>query len=144
MNLSRLEELVKSLADLRTQQKLESPESPTYQALGNGIQEIQQQLTIEYGPYIEEAIFNVHDEYCPDDEIHPLMDYLPTYFEKTGVNGHTRYTVPKGEGLPVEADDFPGERTRLALVPSPTRLVLKCQESDLEEVVWVARELSEA
>ncbi len=139
MNLPKLEELMMSIADLKTQLHTESSDSLLLQ-----LQHTQDQLTDEFGAYIEEAIFNVHDEYCPDDDIHAIADYLPTYFEREGVNGHTRYMLPLGQGVAVETDDYPGVPTRLALVPNPTRLVLKVQNSEQEEVLWVARELAEA
>lgn len=139
MNLSKLEELMMSLADIKTQQHTEASESKI-QLLNSEIQQLQNQLINEFGSYLEEAIFNVHDEYCPDDEMKALEAYLPSHFLLT--NGF--YQLPLNEGVLVEADDYPGQPVRLALVPNPTRLVMKVQESEAEEVLWVARELAEA
>jgi len=139
MNLSKLEELMKSIADLKTQLHTEASD-----ALSIQLHQLQDQLTDEFGAYIEEAIFSVHDEYCPDDEIHAISDYMPAYFVREGVNGHSRFLLPLGQGVEVETDDYPGIPTRLALVPNPTRLVLKIQDNEMEEVLWVARELAEA
>jgi len=144
MNLPKLEELMVSLADIKTQLQNEATGSISHTELSLQIQQLQAQLLDEFGPYLEEALFTVHDEFCPDDEVKPLLDYVPTYFEKEGSNGHTRYFLPKGEGVEVETDDYPGIPTRLALVPNPTRVVLKVQDSGMEEVLWAARELAEA
>jgi hypothetical protein len=135
MNLSKLEELMKSLADLKTQLQSEASESVLSE-----IQPLQDQIINEFGPYLEEAIFNVHDEYCPDDEMKPLAAYLPTHY----IKADTYYQLPVGEGVVVEADDYPGQAVRLALVPNPIRIVMKVQETGAEEVLWVARELVEA
>lgn len=140
MNLPKLEELMMSLADFKTQLQNEATGSNAHTQLSLQIQQLHVQLSDEFGSYLEEALFMVHDEFCPDDEVKSLVEYLPTYFIKEG----TRYFLPKGEGVAVETDDYPGIATRLALVPNPTRVVLKVQDSGQEEVLWAARELAEA
>lgn len=135
MNLSKLETIMLSLADQKSQQHKEVSESKSPE-----IEALQNQLINEFGTQLEEAIFNVHDEYCPDDEMKPLVAYLPSWY----IREKNNFQLPVGQGVVVEADDYPGQEVRLALVPSPTRLVLKVQESGAEEVLWVASELIEA
>lgn len=86
----------------------------------------------EFGDQISEILFNVYDEYCPDNEVMPLHHYLAQGYRL--VNG--QYEVDRQQGVPVEADDFPGVYGRLVLMPSPTRLVLMSSVSDLSEIVW--------
>jgi hypothetical protein len=140
MNLSQLEEVMKSLADLKSQQHTEASEMKNLSSVSEKIQLLQDQLINEFGAVLEEAIFNVHDEYCPDDDMRALTEYLPRFYQKEGKH----YVLPIGEGVLVEADDYPGQPVRLALSPNPVRLVMKVQESGAEEVLWVASDLVEA
>ena len=139
MNLPKLEELMMSIADLKTQQQSEASESKA-QSLYSEIQQLQNQLINEFGAYLEEAIFNVHDEYCPDDEMKSLLNYLPAYYYQQ----KKFYQLPLDQGVLVEADDYPGQLVRLAIVPNPVRLVMKIQDTGAEEVLWVASDLVEA
>jgi hypothetical protein len=93
----------------------------------------------EFGHYIEEALFNVHDEYCPDNDIMLPLAYMASHYLKKESSRKTYYDVLSGEGIRVDADDFPGVKARLVLLPNPVRLVLIGEEEDFKEVVWVAR-----
>jgi len=87
-----------------------------------------------YGDYLEEAFDEVHDEYCPDTDVLLPIAYLAKEYIK---NDDGSYDVLYNQGVPVEIDDYPGKETKLALVPSPTRIILQIDENTREEV-WLA------
>ena len=48
------------------------------------------------------------------------------------------YEVTLDEGVPVDADDYPGKEARLVLVPEPVRILLQINNSERVEV-WKAK-----
>ena len=78
---------------------------PTYDNLEEQLHDLEDDFQDEYGEYLEGALQQVHDEYCPDNDVLMPIAYL-------------------GQGIPVEVDKLPGKDTRLTLAPSPTRVIL--------------------
>ncbi len=89
---------------------------PTYDNLEEQLHDLEDDFQDEYGEYLEGALQQVHDEYCPDNDVLMPIAYL-------------------GQGIPVEVDKLPGKDTRLTLAPSPTRVILSVGK-DKQEVVW--------
>ena len=109
-----------------------------YDSLNQEIARLEEAFQYAYGSYIEEALFNVHDEFCPDNEVLKPRSYMANAY--TAGDERHLYDVAPNEGIAVEADDFPGINARLVLVPGPTRLVLQGQTVPFKETVWVANE----
>ncbi len=78
------------------------------------------QLKQKHGHYLKELMFDIYDEYCSDNEMQDLSDYLS----------------PKG--VEVEADDFPGIHSKLFIKPEPLRIVISDVQFSYEEVLWKA------
>lgn len=78
------------------------------------------QLKQKHGHYLKELLFDIYDEYCSDNEVQEICDYLS----------------PKG--VAVEADDFPGIHAKLSLKPEPLRITIKDVKYGFEEVLWRA------
>ena len=76
------------------------------------------QLQMQYGHEMSEILFEIYDEHCEDDRVHPFMDYA------------------KSEGIMVEAEDFPGVQACLKLKTTPLRFELEHPEKTYKEVVW--------
>ena len=93
-----------------------------------------------YGDYLEDALNDVHDEFCPDTDVLLPIAYLANKYEKKGSpkDGTAQYEVGIDEGVIVEVDDYPGLISRIALVPGPPRLVLNVKNKG-QEVVWKAK-----
>lgn len=89
---------------------------PTYDNLEEQLHDLEDDFQEEYGEYLEGALQQVHDEYCPDNDVLMPIAYL-------------------GQGIPVEVDKLPGKDTRLSLAPSPTRIILSVNK-DKQQVVW--------
>lgn len=89
---------------------------PTYDNLEEQLHDLEDDFQDEYGEYLEVALQQVHDEYCPDNDVLMAIGYL-------------------GQGIPVEVDKLPGQDTRLILAPNPTRIILSVNK-DKQQVVW--------
>lgn len=81
-------------------------------------EETMYQLQVQYGHEMGEILFEIYDEHCEDDRIHPFVDYI------------------KGSGIMVEADDFPGVRACLKLKTMPLRFELEHPNKEYSETVW--------
>ena len=142
MNIENLNQAFIEIAEKKNELSQFQHDNPEYVALQEEVHQLEAAFQAKYGHYIEEALFNVHDEYCPDNDVLLPVAYFATSYLKG--NGGRSYDVDKHEGIPVEADDFPGIKARLVLVPNPTRLVLQGQSAPFKEVVWTARAPLEA
>lgn len=140
MNIKNLDQALVEIAEKKNQLYEYNQKELTYKELQGEVDQLLAEFQTNYGAYLEEALFNVHDEYCPDDEVLKPMAYLAAHYPQSD---HT-FDVEADQGIPVAADDFPGINARLVLVPRPTRLVLQGQEASFKETVWVAHESLEA
>ena len=109
-------------------------DSEEYDQEEEELHNMEDELMDKYGDYLEEAFDEVHDEHCPDTDVLLPIAYLAEEYIK---NDDGSYDVLYNQGVPVEIDDYPGKETKLALVPSPTRIILQIDENNREEV-WVA------
>ena len=92
--------------------------NPKYDDLEEELHDLEDDFQAEYGDFLEEALQQVHDEYCPDNDVLMPIGYL-------------------GQGVPVEVDKLPGKDTRLVLAASPLRIILSV-DKDKSQVVWSA------
>jgi hypothetical protein len=90
--------------------------NPKYNDLEEELHDLEDDFQDEYGDFLEQALQQVHDEYCPDNDVLMPIGYL-------------------GQGVPVEVDKLPGKDTRLVLAPSPVRIILSVGK-DKQQVVW--------
>ena len=93
--------------------------NPKYDELEEQLHDLEDAFQDDFGEYIEEALQEIHDEYCADNDILMPIAYL-------------------GKGVFVEAEKFPGKETRLILAAAPTRIILSIG-NDKQEVVWTAK-----
>ncbi|MBV6644904.1 MAG: hypothetical protein KI790_05625 [Cyclobacteriaceae bacterium] len=136
MNIENLNQAFIEIAEKKIELQQFDYEDPHYGVLEEGIRQLENRFTEQYGPFIEDALFNVHDEYCPDNDVLYPAAYIASQYLKTD---NYQYDVEKDQGIRVEADDFPGVKARLVLVPAPTRLVLQGEQKEFRETVWIAR-----
>ena len=93
--------------------------NPRYDDLEEQLHDLEDDFQDEYGDYLEKALQNIHDEFCPDNDVLMPIAYL-------------------GQGVIVEVDKLPGKDTRLVLAPSPVRIMLTVGK-DKQQVVWEAK-----
>ena len=92
--------------------------NPKYDDLEEELHDLEDDFQEEYGDFLEQALQQVHDEYCPDNDVLMPIGYI-------------------GQGVPVEVDKLPGKDTRLVLAASPVRIILSVGK-DKQQVVWSA------
>ena len=91
---------------------------PTYDDLEEELHDLEDDFQEEYGEYLEEALQNVHDQFCPDNDV-----LMPTAYLK---------------GIPVEVEKLPGKDTKLFIEAKPPRIILAVGTS-AQQVVWTAK-----
>ncbi len=137
MNIDNLNDAFVEIAEKKIDLLRFDPNDPQYDILLKEIHDLEESFLDKYGSFIEEALFNVHDEYCPDNDVLLPVAYMASQYLKKK-NGSTAYDVENDQGIQVDADDFPGIKARLVLIPGPTRLILQGEKAEFRETVWVA------
>ena len=126
-----LQEIIKSRMELL---KLDYS-NPKYDDLEEKLHDLEDAFQESFGDEVERAFQDVHDEYCPDTDVLVPIAYIAKAYE---VNSKNEYSVLPTEGVFVEMDDYPGQDTKLVLVPNPVRIVLSIGP-DKQQVVWTAK-----
>ena len=108
--------------------------SNTYDQLEEDLHSLEDDFLDKYGDYLEDALHEVHDEYCPDSDVLLPIAYVPN---KLGTSGDVS-EIGFDQGVYVEVDDYESSETKLVLVPDPTRIVLLVSPEQ-KEVVWTAK-----
>jgi len=134
MDIKALDEALTNIAEKKNLLTTLQYSDSRYDEVEDELHDLEDNLMENFGDLLEDVLYEVHDEYCPDNEVLVPTAYLAKEYIVSGMNGHRMFDVKHSEGVPVEADDFPGE-TRLVLVPSPIRILLMNGRST-KEVVW--------
>lgn len=118
MDINALEKALLKIVEKREELSKVDYSNPKYDELEEQLHDLEDDLQDEYGDFLEEALQQVHNEYCPDTDVLMPIGYI-------------------GQGVPVEVDELPGKDTRLSLAPSPVRIILTV-DKDKEKVVWTS------
>lgn len=139
MELKKLDQALLKIIEKKNKLSKLNYSDQDYDQIEEELHELEDDFIEEFGPYLEEALHVVHDEYCPDNDVLLPIAYLGNKYTKTGekADGTPEYTVDATEGVIVEVDDYPNKISRLVLVPNPTRILLSVDKNPLEEV-WRA------
>lgn len=137
MNIEKLNQAFVEIAEKKIELTRFDVQEPQYDAVQAEIHTMEESFLQTYGTYVEEVLFNVHDEYCPDNEVLLPSAYMASDYLRTTTD-RVAYDVENDQGIRVEADDFPGVRARLVLIPGPTRLILQGEKDEFKETVWIA------
>ncbi len=110
-----------------------------YDDLEEELHNLEDQFMDKYGDYLEKALEKIHNTHRIDSDVLLPIAYLAQNYVKKGTNGDGTplYEVSHRDGVWVETEKFRGREARLALVPSPTRIVLSVGPRYQEEV-WKA------
>lgn len=133
MDVQQLNEDLRNLLDKKMELNRLSYNDQRYDNVEEEIHRLEDQIQDQYGRYLEEALYHVHDEYCPDTEVLMPIAYVPNKVIKDG----DEYKVDFRQGVYVEADDYAGNDTKLVILPNPLRIVLQV-DPERSEVVWRA------
>src|SRR6188474_1492554 len=105
MDIKGLDNALQSIEKKRDELSKLNYNNPQYDDMEEQLHDMEDEFQDKYGDYMEEALQNIHEEICPDNDVLMPIAYL-------------------GKGVFVESDKFPGKETRLTLIPTPTRIVL--------------------
>jgi hypothetical protein len=108
-----------------------------YDELEESIHDMEDSIQENYGDYLEDALHEVHDEFCPDSDVLLPIAYIPNRF----VVENGEYKVPFSEGVYVDVDDYEGSNTKLVILPQPLRIVLQVSPTQ-QEIVWKPKQKS--
>jgi len=134
MDISVLEISLKSIAEKKNQLFQLDYNHQDYDQLEEDLHELEDKLIEEFGSDLEDVFNLIHDEYCPDTDVLSPIAYMA---KKYDVDQKGLHEVTLDEGVPVDADDYPGKESRLVLVPGPARILLQINNSERVEV-WKA------
>jgi len=93
--------------------------NPKYDDLEEQLHDLEDAFQVKYGEYLEEALQDIHDELCPDNDVLMPIAYL-------------------GKGIFVEVEKYQDKDTKLVLETNPPRLTLLIGK-DKKEVLWTAK-----
>lgn len=108
--------------------------SREYDSIRRLFEKMSEYFNAKYGVTMEQIMFEIYDELCPDDEIQPIDKYLASHYDKRS----EEYDAPLDEGVVVHLDDFSFKEGRLILLPNPARIVLQNPETSHREILWQA------
>ena len=139
MDINAIEKALIEIVSKREQLKKLDYSDPQYDELEDALHDLEDDFQAKYGEYMEDILQDVHDDICPDTDVLLPIAYLVSTYAKDE-KGHLQ--VAPGEGVYVESDEYPGKDTKLALVPSPLRIVMNFGNGK-QEVVWTADKLDQ-
>jgi len=135
MDLKELDKALQEIAKRRMELQKIDYSSPKYDVLEEELHNLEDSFQEKFGDYLEEALQQVHDEYCPDTDVLYPIAYIAKSYQ---INNKNEYSVSTSEGVFVEVDKFPGKDTKLVLVPNPPRVFLNIGK-DQQQLVWTAK-----
>ena len=124
MNVKELDAELREIEKAKAELDKLDYNDPKYDDLEERLHDLEDDFQDKHGEFLEEALQNVHDDLCPDNDVLMPIAYL-------------------GKGVPVEIVKFPGKDTRLVLVTNPIRILLTIGK-EKQDVVWTAGESSKA
>ena len=112
-------------------------DSPDYDNLEEELHELEDDFLEKYGDYLEDALIDVHDEYCPDTDVLLPIAYLAKKYIKKDTNFDV---LDDGQGVWVELEDeFEHLEGHIVIIPSPLRIVLFTSKNE-KKIVWRSKE----
>ena len=119
MDIKGLDKALQEIVTKRDELSKINYNNPKYDDLEEQLHDMEDALQVTYGDYLEEALQDVHDELCPDNDVLMPIAYL-------------------GKGIYVEIDKYAGKETKLVLEVGPPRIVLTIGK-DKQEIIWTAK-----
>src|SRR5467141_641905 len=104
MDLKALDKALQEIAKRRMELQKIDYSSPKYDVLEEELHNLEDSFQEKFGDYLEEALQQVHDEYCPDTDVLYPIAYIAKSYQ---INNKNEYSVSTSEGVFVEVDKFP-------------------------------------
>ena len=128
------EEINKSLAELViVKNKLAETtyDNENYDEIEDELHDLEDSFMEKYEEFLTDVLGDVHEEYCPEDEVLSPIAYVANkYIAKE----KDEYTVSINDGVLVEVEKFNADEGRLVIIPNPLRIVLNLEKQKV--IVW--------
>jgi hypothetical protein len=136
-NLADFENDLILLAEKRNELSRLSYSDNMYEEVEDLLHDMEDEFNEKYGDFVEEALYEIHDEFCPDNDVLLPSAYLAKKYLVSGSNSDTQYDVSARDGVIVDVDDYPDQLVRLVMIPNPARIIMLIGQQERKEV-WVA------
>ncbi len=137
MNIKDVNKALVIIVELRMRLDALTYDSPDYDTLEEELHELEDDFLEKYGDYLEDALIDVHDEYCPDTDVLLPIAYLAKKYIKKDNNFDV---LDDGQGVWVELEDeFEHLEGHIVIIPSPLRIVLFTSKNE-KKIVWRSKE----
>lgn len=129
-----VDQLVAEIIDTRHKLKSLDYSHPEYDHLENTLHSLEDELNDSYEDLLMDALVDVYDEYCSDNDVLDLGSYLTASYKKN-LEGYPAYELEPSTGVQVNVDEFEGQDSRIAILPYPLRIVLDVANEG-QKVIW--------
>jgi hypothetical protein len=119
MDIKALDAALQAIEKKRDELSKLNYNNPKYDDMEEQLHDMEDDFQDKYGDYIEDALQDIHEKLCPDNEVLMPIAYL-------------------GKGVFVEVEKYEGQDTKLILASGPPRIILAIGKSK-QEVVWTAK-----
>jgi hypothetical protein len=119
MDIKALDSALQAIETKRVELSKLNYNNPKYDDLEEQLHDMEDDFQDNFGEHVEEALQNIHEEICPDNDVLMPIAYL-------------------GKGVFVEVEKYEGKDTKLVLVTNPTRIILAVGK-EKQEVLWTAK-----
>jgi hypothetical protein len=134
MDIKALDKELQQIAKKRNDLNKLGYDDPSYDDVEEQLHDLEDSFQEKYGKDLEKVLQDVHDKYCPDNDVLLPVAYLAKAYK---ISDKNEFSVEDNEGVFVEIDDLPGRDTKLVIVPNPTRILLNGGK-EKQKVLWSA------
>jgi len=134
MDIKALDKELQQIARKRNDLNKLGYDDPSYDDVEEQLHDLEDSFQEKYGKDLEKVLQEVHDKYCPDNDVLLPVAYLAKAYK---ISDKNEFSVEDKEGVFVEIDDLPGRDTKLVIVPNPTRILLNGGK-EKQKVLWSA------
>ncbi|GAB4126500.1 MAG: hypothetical protein OHK0045_01240 [Raineya sp.] len=104
-----------------------------YDQIEEQLHEAEDEFLKKYDDFLEDILLDIHDEFCPDNEVLSPIAYIAKNYQIKNAN---QYDTDENQGVWVEIDEIPDKEAHLVILPNPLRIVLTA--GNFKKIVWKA------
>lgn len=139
MDLKALDDFLLKLVVVKTKLSKLDYNDPEYDTWEDRLHDLEDEFVDEYGEILEDILSDVHEKYCPDDEVLLPTAYLAQHYLITEEvrNNQPVIDVRYSDGLMVSNDEYINYDCRLVMLPNPFRILFTVKNK-LKKIAWEA------
>jgi hypothetical protein len=119
MDIKGLDAALQAIEKKRDELSKLNYNNPKYDEVEEQLHDMEDDFQDKYGEYVEDALQDIHEELCPDNDVLMPIAYL-------------------GKGVFVDVEKYGDQDTKLVLVSNPPRIILAIGK-EKQEIVWTAK-----